>query len=78
MIDSEARKQLAELLMNLAESLLEDDDVGIITQDGKKKELRVNAILDDSTTLIAVKFWTAEEIDELKREAIEEWPEVIQ
>jgi hypothetical protein len=73
MIDSEAREELATQLMNLAESLLEADDVGVVTEDGDKKELKVTASLGHSYTIIAIKMWDKRENNGSEFE--DEWSE---
>jgi len=56
----EARKQLAENLMLLAEALLDDEDAGQF----KDGELKITSVLGNSTTVIAIKNWNYEELED--------------
>lgn len=77
MNELDARMQLANDLLNLAEAIKDDNSVIVKELFGDKRELHIESVLGDSTTLIAVKRWTEKEIVELKKKVDDEWPEFI-
>ena len=64
MTKKEAREQLAENLMLLAEALLTDESAGEFRTDEKSGELKITSVLGNSTTVIAIKSWSYDELDE--------------
>lgn len=74
-MEKEEREKLAEYLKTLAESLLEDEDVGVVTKKGRARELKVTASFSDSTTIVAIRIWA--EKDGKFRQSEDYWPDVI-
>lgn len=72
MTKKEAREQLAENLMLLAEALLEDETAGEFRTDGVSGELKITSVLGNSTTVVAIKNWRYDELED-----DDEWSEVI-
>jgi hypothetical protein len=66
----DARRELAERLMLLAEALLEDEDAGEWKSDEKTGELKITSVLGNSTSIVAVQNYSYEEM--------EEWADVIE
>jgi len=64
MTRDEARKELAENLMLLAEALLDDELAGQYKIDSKTGELKITSVLGNSTTVIAIKQWNYEDLDD--------------
>lgn len=64
MTRDEARRDLAQNLMLLAESLLDDELAGQYKTDSKTGELRITSVLGNSTTVIAIKQWNYEELED--------------
>lgn len=73
MTKQEARRQLAENLMLLAEALLDDEEAGLYQGDESMGELKITSVLGDSTTVIAVKNWGMTEYED-----DEEWADIIE
>lgn len=82
MDEQEARMKLADQLMNLVEALRDPDmEAGEFEElFGKRREMKLHAILGDDVTIVAIKRWTEEEIKEIRDKAVEddEWPEFIE
>lgn len=68
----EARRELAENLMLLAEALLDDEKAGKYTDDLDGGELKVTSVLGNKTTIIAIKKWNYKELEE------DEWADIIE
>lgn len=66
----EARRELAENLMLLAEALLDEEASGEYIGDVDKGEFKVTSSTASGMTVVAVTNWNAEEI--------EEWAEYIE
>lgn len=83
MNECDARLKLADELMALADELRDPDSgVGIMSQFGKTRELKVEALLGNNKTLIAIREWTEEEVDYLSRQSEntiddDEWPDIL-
>lgn len=73
MTKEEARKQLAENLMLLAEALLDDESAGQYKSDEKTGELKVTSVCGNSTTVIAIKNWSYEPVEDE-----DEWADTIE
>ncbi len=81
MNEKEARLKLADELSNLVEALKDDDyGAGIMTELEGKRELQLVAVLGNDTTLLVLKRWTKQEMEDIKKkvEIDEEWPELIE
>lgn len=72
MTRDEARKELAENLMLLAEALLDDETAGEYKSDLDKGELKITSVLGNSTTVIAIKNWNYEYEDD------DVWEDIIE
>lgn len=73
MTKKEARQQLAENLMLLAEALMEDDTAGEFRGNEVSGELKITSVLGNSTTVIAIKNWKYDDLDDDP----DEWNEFI-
>lgn len=72
MTKKEAREQLAENLMLLAEALMSDEEAGEFHTDGRSGEIKITSMLGNSTTVIAIKNWRYDELED-----DDEWSEMI-
>ena len=70
MTKREAQRQLAENLILLAETLLDDETAGEYKCMDKQGELRITSVLGNSTTLVAIKNWNFEQLED-------DWDEFI-
>jgi hypothetical protein len=73
MTRSEARRELAENLMLLAEALLDDENAGQYKDTLDGGELKVTSVLGNSTTVIAIKNWGYDQLEE-----DDEWSDTIE